>query len=308
MIDKIIDLVKINPLKAVLFLFIMIALIIFNLVKKESTNKYIQNLFKNIFNGKKDNVFMVIFSKMEAVVDDIIEKYPKRKTIKLIKDYTEGFKKGYISQKEILDIMCNRREIIKDAKSKMKKTNSMIYMGFPHVPLAFYDGYIFEDANDVILYDYNNGNLQYMDKGFFELKSNGESSSNIFSNINDVKIKDKEVILKIEQSFDISDEPIKKLLGDLDIVTLKNNEIRRWGITSYSQITLFQKELEKILRTLNINGVKKVHVFATTPVSLGFSLGRIIKHYHPDIVVYNFCNDSYDWCINLKKHEVSILS
>lgn len=70
-------------------------------------------------------------------------------------------------------------------------------------------------------------------------------------------MKGNEIILKIEQSFDISDDEIKSLVGDLDVINLSNKDRKRWGIKSYSDVDKFAKEFERILSWAKDNDVKK---------------------------------------------------
>ena len=46
----------------------------------------------------------------------------------------------------------------------------------------------------------------------------------------------------------------------------------------------------------------------TTPVSLTFSLGKVIEHYHPNIITYNYNNNEYDWCIDIKNRKVNVIN
>ncbi|WP_408033836.1 hypothetical protein [Terrilactibacillus tamarindi] len=51
-------------------------------------------------------------------------------------------------------------------------------------------------------------------------------------------------------------------------------------------------------------GRKKIHLFATTPVSLSFSLGRVINHYHPEMVSIIITIIVFDWGIDPNSLEV----
>lgn len=46
----------------------------------------------------------------------------------------------------------------------------------------------------------------------------------------------------------------------------------------------------------------------TTPASLTFVLGQVISHYSPSIVIYNYNNNKYDWCVDAKQRRVKMIS
>ncbi|WP_312854631.1 SAVED domain-containing protein [Pallidibacillus pasinlerensis] len=108
----------------------------------------------------------------------------------------------------------------------------------------------------------------------------------------------------MEQSFSIRDEGIKNVTNVSQIISLGLESPVRWKITNYAQVDLYQKYFLDLLSRLSERGVKRVHLFATTPVSLSFSLGRVVDHYHPEIIVYNYNNNAYDWAINLRNEEI----
>jgi len=189
----------------------------------------------------------------------------------------------------------------------MKNGNSLIYIGFPHVPLGFLDGVNFSDIDDPILYEYQGMGSECLGKGFFELKRIYNTEIELEQTLNNNDSLEKEVALKIEQSFRINDDDIKKVINVSSIVSLSSDEIDRWKITNYAQIDKYQREFEKMLTRMKAKGVEKIHLFATTPVSLSFSLGRVINHYHPEIIVYNYNNGIFDWGINLQNCEIIYL-
>lgn len=192
-----------------------------------------------------------------------------------------------------------QQDAIKKAKKRMKNGNSLIDIGFPHVPLGFLDGVNFSDIDDLILYEYQGMGSECLGKGFFELKRIYNTEIGLGQKFNKNSSVGKEVALKIEQSFNISDDQINKVINVSSILSLSPKEVGRWKITNYAQIDKYQREFEKILTRMKAEGVEKIHLFATTPVPLSFSLGRVINHYHPEILVYNYNNGIFDWGINL---------
>jgi Ca2+-binding EF-hand superfamily protein len=225
---------------------------------------------------------------------------------KVFKLYTfrDFDKDGTITKEKLENIVKRQQKTIQKAKRIMKNGNSLIYIGFPHVPLGFLDGVNFSDIDDPILYEYQGMDSECLGKGFFELKRIYNTEIEIEQTLNNYDSLDKEVVLKIEQSFKINDDDIKKVVNVSSIVSLSSSKIGRWKITNYAQIDKYQREFEKMLTEMKAKGVEKIHLFATTPVSLSFSLGRVINHYHPEIIVYNYNNGTFDWGINLQNREI----
>lgn len=145
-------------------------------------------------------------------------------------------------------------------------------------------------------------------KGFFELKHIYNSTLNLKCDIDKFTKLDNEVALKIEQSFHINNDDINKVVKVGNILTFGNHDIGRWRITNYAQIEIYKREYLNILEKLKNKGVARIHLFASTPVSLSFSLGSVIEHYHPEVIVYNYNNGTFDWGINLRTQKVVYLS
>lgn len=181
-------------------------------------------------------------------------------------------------------------------------------MVFPHVPLAFLDGYHFRDTDDPVLYEYQGMDSECLGRGFYELNKKYNTDMKVINNYDSQTNYGSEITLKIEQSFPISNEDIKSVSSTSQVVSLGAKDPMRWNINNYAQIDLYQKEFLSLLAKLGNKGVRKIHLFATTPVSLSFSLGRMIDHYHPEIIVYNYNNTTYDWAINLRTREIITLT
>ncbi|MFY0800511.1 SAVED domain-containing protein [Peribacillus frigoritolerans] len=258
---------------------------------------------------KRDFIMVATFSKREANFTSVKREYQEQGCLYITLNFLKKFNiDGSINVSELQKILNKQKTKMKTAIKRSKNSNSLIYLGFPHVPLAFLDGYHFKSTDDAILYEYQGEDSECLGKGFYELKRKYNTDMKIVSNYNAQIKYNNEVALKIEQSFLITDEGIKNISGASQVISLGLENPNRWNITNYAQIDLYQKKFLELLSKLKDSGVNKIHLFATTPVSLSFSLGRMVEHYHPEIIVYNYNNNDYDWAINLRTEEITIIN
>lgn len=303
-----------NPGSAIILLLILIVIfgiIICIVYRKSKVVQKIINTFENILFPivKKEKVIMVIFTKHSANTKEIKNKYALVGYKKVGIDYCNKFNEtDFVNESNIQKIVDKQYKNMIKVKKGLKSKDSLIYLGFPHIPLAVMDGFNFSNTDNIILYEYKGALTNSSEKGFFELEKKYNSDIKILSNYNGYNLKGNEIILKIEQSFKINDDEVKAIVGNVDVIYLKNTKVFRWGITTYADVDIFVKEFYRVLEWAKDNGVKKIHLVATTPVSLTFSLGKVIEHYHPDIIVYNYNDNKYDWCIDVKKRKVKILN
>lgn len=293
---------------SVIELALLLAIIIAMGVVLYKNNRYFKiayNFAANVLPFvKRKHILVVNFAKQKGAIGEIKEKYVEAgcKTFVLNKNTIEANRK--VDEASLTSVVKEQERIIVKAKGRMKDESSFIYAGFPHIPLGFLDGMNFTDSDVPMLYENQHADADHRKKGFYELEKVYNTEMRLCSNIGDLNEPGKEVALKIEQSFRISDDEVKAVLKDVPIVSLSNEIICRSGISNYSQIDKYKKEFEKILAGLRAKGVERVHLFATTPTSLSFSLGSVIKHYHPEIIVYNFNNGVIDWALNLRTKTV----
>lgn len=305
LLHAIIDVIEKDLIKGLILLAVLLIILFIISILSYKKSRLLQKLVNLIPFLRKEYVMIANFSKKEGKIDRIINGYMEFgcKVFKLC-TFRNFNKDGTITEEKLENVITKQQDTIRKAKKKMKNGNSLIYIGFPHVPLAFLDGVNFSDIDDPILYEYQGMGSECLGKGFFELKQIYNTGIKLeqISNCNDLL--EKEVALKIEQSFEISDEDINRAINVPLIISLTSSQIGRWEITNYAQIDKYQREFEKMLTRMKAEGVEKIHLFATTPVSLSFSLGRVINHYHPKIIVYNYNNGIFDWGINLQNREL----
>ncbi|TDK58120.1 SAVED domain-containing protein [Bacillus salipaludis] len=308
LIQKTINLLQlvINHLLASVILMLILFFMIIITYKKFGWIQAIFNLVTNwIWFIKKEYVLLANFSKKDGHISAIKNKYQEQGCLYLINNFTKKFSHdGVIDKNALEEIIFKQIKTVEKAKKRVKKSNSLIYLGFPHVPLGFLDGRLYKDLDGAILYEYQGMESETLGKGFYELNKKYNTEMELFNNRDKYEELEKEIALKIEQSFPIQNEDIKKTVKVSQILSFGISKPNRWKINNYAQIERYQTEFEKLLKELKENGVEKIHLFATTPVSLSFSLGRVIQHYHPEIIIYNYNNNRFDWGINLNSKEV----
>jgi hypothetical protein len=307
-VTELFNLIQSDPLTAIITLLILFFSTIL-LYKKFGVLQIVYNwIINNILRFmKRDYVMLTTFSKKEATNSKIKGKYQEQGCLFLTLNVIKLFEvDGSIKKENLLKILKKQRKRMKVAVKRGKNTNSLIYLGFPHVPLTFLDGYYFKDTDDPILFEYQGEDTETLGKGFYELNKKYNTDMKIISNYYEQNSYGNEVAIKIEQSFPILDEGITSVSNVSHVISIGIENPDRWKINNYAQIDLYQKFFLDILSKLKAKGVSKIHLFATTPVSLSFSLGRVINHYHPEIIVYNYNNNAYDWAINLKTEDIII--
>lgn len=312
LVQTAIDLFKLiqsDPLTAIITLLILVFSSIL-IYKKFGLLQIVYNwIINNILRFmKRKYILLTTFTKKEASYSDVKKVYQEQGCLFLDLNVIKLFKvDGGIEKKNLQKILKKQGKRMKVAIKRSENCNSLIYLGFPHVPLTFLDGYYFKDTDDPILFEYQGADTESLGKGFYELNKKYNTDMKIYSNYIEHGNYGKEIALKIEQSFPILDHEITNVANVSQVISIGIENPDRWKINNYAQIDLYQKFFLDILSKLKAEGVSKIHLFATTPVSLSFSLGRVINHYHPEIIVYNYNNNGYDWAINLRTEEILIL-
>lgn len=302
-----------NPIETVgviIVLLLILSILICLIYKKNKLIQNIINFIENMFFPviKKERIILAVFTKHKAVTKSVTDKYSLVGYKKICIDYYRKFCDNKMTEKKLQSIVDKQYKRMHKIKKGMKDNKALVYLGFPHVPFALLDGVNFSGTDNVILYEYKGSLTNSSGKDFFELENTYNSDIEILNNYENYTLNNDEIILKIEQSFDIDDNKIKDIVGDIDLIYLKNRDIERWGINSYAEVDKFAKEFFNVLQWTSKNNIKKIHLVMTTPVSLTFSLGKVIEHYHPEIIIYNYNNNNYDWCIDIKKRKVTAIN
>ncbi len=286
---------------------IVLLMLFFTIILAYKKSLLLQKFYNYIPFMKKRYVVYSIFTKKEGNIKNVKDKYSEQGYLHIKSNFFNFFNEdGSVSKKDLQKVIKKQKKKMKKAIKYSKNYNSLVYVGFPHVPLAFLNGKHFQDTDEVNLYEYQGRDSECLEQGFYELKRRFNTKMNIFYELPKEKC-DEEVALKIQQSFTISKEDIQKAAKVEQIFTLEINQPDRWKINNYAQVDLYQKYFVEMLDELKRRGVSKIHLFSTSPVSLSFSLGRVINHYHPEIIIYNYNNNSFDWGINLSNEKLIFL-
>lgn len=185
------------------------------------------------------------------------------------------------------------------------------YYGLPHVPLAFYLGYLLSDSKyRVDLYELNN------ESGRWDQLSGITRSINITSTANEITSSEArgDVVIAVGISYPVHQSEIAELVipGILATVEINARNPQRQLITNHDQIMRICDEFRKTLEAIKkkFPACERIHLFYAGPVSISFALGRCIsERIDPEIVVYNYSSKStprYAWSLSLNgPHQAS---
>ncbi|MEP4548457.1 MAG: SAVED domain-containing protein [Saccharospirillum sp.] len=182
--------------------------------------------------------------------------------------------------------------------------SSIAYYGLPHIPLAFYLGYLLSDSKyRVDLYDFNN------ESGRWNQLSGVAGSIEIDSALDQIPSSDDsgDIIVAIGISYPVHASEVNELGLSYILATVEINALHpmRQLIVNRHQVDQvcneFRLSLEKIKN--NFPNRQRIHVFYAGPVSLCFALGRCInERIDPEIIVYNYSSKSkprYSWSLSM---------
>lgn len=303
-VNNLLNFVNDHLLPSIILLFILFFVNVL-LYKKWRVLQIPYNFLINYFTFmKREYVIYSMFTKKEGNIKNVKNKYLEQGALP-IKNYFLNFfnKDGTVNKGNLQKIIEKQKKSMKKATKRSKHYNSLVYVGFPHVPLAFLNGKHFQDTDEVNLYEYQGKDSERLEQGFYELKRKFNTDMSIIYDLPKEEC-DGEVALKIEQSFSIPNEDVKNNANVQQIYSIGIKQPDRWQINNYAQVDLYQKKFVEILTQLKEKGVHTVHLFSASPVSLSFSLGRVVDHFHPEVIVYNYNNNSFDWAINLSNERL----
>jgi hypothetical protein len=177
------------------------------------------------------------------------------------------------------------------------------YYGLPHVPLAFYLGYLLSDSKyRVDLYDLNN------DSGRWDQLSSISSPVDLDTTTDGISPSEAsgDLVISIGISYPIHQPEIAEigLPNILATAEINARHPTRQLITNHYQISQVCTEFRKTLEVLKNKFPRRqrIHIFYAGPVSLSFALGRCIsERIDPEVVVYNYSAKStprYAWSLS----------
>ena len=119
-----------------------------------------------------------------------------------------------------------------------------------------------------------------------------------------------DVAVSVSVSYPITTEQIVASVGDMPIVALSVPNPRLDLVRTTKQVeaysSVFRNVLEELARS---RSVKRIHLFAATPMAISFALGRQIRPtVHPDVHAYNYFRSGprpYPWGLCLRDLSLS---
>lgn len=275
-------------------LFIGIVQVLDDFVFKINPNKII---FTNL-SRKRINMDKILeeYTSKEYYLFDSLSKQVRDDIFEVSGEFTSNLKNKHLFQKYL-------KSHIDKIKIFNEKTENLIYTGFPLVPLAFLEGYHLKMIKErEYIVNYRKGPLKKMKYGPVESDPFNITSLESLNDINNG-----EICINLSYSFGITSDAINIAIPN-KILEYKRTPLKVDGITNYSQVEEIAENFVNYIRGLkNNHGIKIVNIFAAVPVPLAFEIGRNLEHHDPDIFVFNYENNKYDWGINIKTGELKIL-
>lgn len=177
------------------------------------------------------------------------------------------------------------------------------YYGLPHVPLAFYLGFLLSDNKyQMDLYDLNNQSGRWNQLAGLDIPLKIDTS------LDQMPKSDRfgDVVVAIGISYPVHKSEIEELNlhNVLTILEINARTPKRQIITSHGQIDQVCAEFRRGLEAIKnqFPNRQRIHIFYAGPVSLCFALGRCVsERIDPEIIVYNYSSKTtprYSWSIS----------
>lgn len=219
-------------------------------------------------------------------------------------DHSDSYEDGILNDHKSIT---RRLEQVPHELNGLLRSNPdtpIAYYGLPHVPLAFYLGYLLSDNKyNITPYELNNTSKRW------DQLSGLESSLQTTNNVEQLAAStDKgDVILTIGISYPIHPSEIDELnlTNVLGHVSLKADLPQRQLIQNQSQIDQLCKEFQRTLEHIKntFPNRQRIHLFYAGPASLCFALGQnVSERIDPTIQVYNYSaqeHPKYAWSLEI---------
>lgn len=244
---------------------------------------------KDSFNEYIDNGYQIVETLMEKEKNEIFN--------------VMGMITTNLKDKEKFESYLNK--FPKEIEIYLKSTSKLIYTGIPLIPLTFFEGYLLRlITNRKYLVNYRNHETM----GYEELKhGNKDIIKYEKTDINLVPENCTEVSINLSSSFGINNERIEASKKGF-ILTYRREQIEVDHITHYSEVEKIADEFLIYIRKLKEEkNIKRINIFAGIPVPMAYEIARKIENHDPEIYVYHYENNKYEWGINIKTGELEIL-
>jgi hypothetical protein len=161
----------------------------------------------------------------------------------------------------------------------------LAYYGIAHVPLAIHLGHLLGTRMSAHFAerDRDGAGWRWLTESEDAHAPLVEERPNLPTGITDVAI-------AVAVSYPITEAQIVSSVGEMPIVTLAVEAPTLDLVRSMPQVEAYSKQFRDTLEYMaRIHSMRRVHLFAATPMCLSFAIGRQIRGtVHPDVFAYNF--------------------
>lgn len=225
-------------------------------------------------------------------------------------DHSDSYTQGVLHDHQSVVRRLERVPLELSGLLNSAPASPIAYYGLPHIPLAFYLGYLLSDNKyNIDLYDLNNLT------GRWNQLSGLPDTLDIVSTADQVKgsVLAGDVVMTIGVSYPVHDVEISELglANILATVHINARNPQRQIVTNQYQIDTICAEFRRALEAIKNNypNRQRIHLFYSGPVSLCFALGRCVsERIDPELVVYNYSTKSkprYSWSLSINSPEHS---
>ena len=225
-------------------------------------------------------------------------------------DHSDSYHNGVLSDHNTLIRRLDKVPVELGGLTTSGNDTPIAYYGLPHIPAAFYLGYLLSDSKyNIQLFDLNNKSKRWD-------QLSGVSSAIPIRNSKEAlrpSLESGDIVLSIGISYpiqqtEIDELGIQQLLGH---VAINAEQPRRQLLTSEEQIESICREFRATLEHIKNTcpNRRRIHLFYSGPVSLCFALGRCIsERIDSSIEVYNYSakeSPRYKWSLTLNSPTAS---
>lgn len=183
--------------------------------------------------------------------------------------------------------------LLAQIKQAGTKDVTVHYGGTAPVGLGFLAGFLLGNTSKMIIWDYNRDLGEWYKLGGFVDSNQPYIDREHYQPA-------EEICLILEISHPVAIEDVQKKVLEMPYIKVSMPNIKYDNMSSKEKVETFQLEFREILKSLNADGVKTVHIFCAAQASFNFCMGRQVTKNHPVCIVYEYLNSSiekYPWGI-----------
>lgn len=164
-------------------------------------------------------------------------------------------------------------------------TAELAYYGIAHVPLAIHMGHLLGTRMSA-----HYAERERDGAGWWWVTESGDAPPRLIEERPDLPADASDVAIAVAVSYPITRDQIVSSVGEMPILWLRVEQPALDLVRSKPMIEAYSRQFRDTLEHVaRIHAVRRVHLFAATPMSLSFAIGRQIRGtVHPDVFAYNF--------------------